>query len=48
MKGKLLGGIKSMYLGSLSCVRVKGLEKEQFMIDSGVRRVCHHGFSIYI
>ena len=38
--GKLLSGIKSMYVGSLACVRVKGGESEQFTIDSGVRQRC--------
>ena len=31
-RGKLLGGIKSMYFDSLACVRVKGDESEQFRI----------------
>ena len=35
--GKLFDGIKSMYVKSLSCVRVKGGESECFGIDSGVR-----------
>ena len=35
--GKLLNGIKSMYVNSLVCVRVKGCESECFRIDSGVR-----------
>ena len=30
--GKLLGGIKSMYVDSLVCVRVKGGESKQFRI----------------
>ena len=38
--GKLLGGIKSMYVDSLACVRVKGDESERFRIDSGVRQRC--------
>ena len=29
-----------MYVDSLSCVRVKGGESEQFRIDSGVRQGC--------
>ena len=37
---KLLGGIKSMYVDSLSCYRVKGGESERFRIDSGVRQDC--------
>ena len=36
--GKLLCGIKSMYVDSSVCVRVKGGESEQFSIDSGVRQ----------
>ena len=30
--GKLLNGIKSMYIKSLACVRVKGGESEWFRI----------------
>ena len=37
VEGKLLGGIKSMYVDSLACVRVKGGEIELFRIDSRVR-----------
>ena len=37
---KLLGGIKSMYVGSLSCVKDKGGESEWFRIDTGVRQGC--------
>ena len=37
--GKMLSGIKSMYVDSLACVRVKGCENE-IMIDSGVRQGC--------
>ena len=33
--GKLLSGIKSMYVDSSACVRVKWGESEQFKIDSG-------------
>ena len=32
--------IKSMYIDSSACVRVKGGESEQFRIDSGVRQGC--------
>ena len=39
--GKLLGGIKSMYVDSLAYIRVKGGESEWFRIDSGVRRLHH-------
>ena len=37
---KLLSGIKSMYVDSLACVRVKWCESERFRIDSGVRQGC--------
>ena len=40
MGGKLLGGIESMYVDSLACIRVKGGENERFRIDSGVRQGC--------
>ena len=36
----LLNGIKSEYVNSLACVRVKGCETDCFSIDSGVRQVC--------
>ena len=35
--GKLLNGIKRLYVNSRVCVRVKGGEMECFRIDSGVR-----------
>ena len=35
--GKLLNGINSMYVNSLTCVRVKRGESEYFRIDSGMR-----------
>ena len=35
--GKLLKGIRSMYINSLACVRVKGGENECFKINSSVR-----------
>ena len=38
--GKLLSGIKSMYVDSSTCVRVKGDESERFRRDSGVRQGC--------
>ena len=38
--GKLLNGIKSMYLNSLASVRVKGGESEFFRTNSGVRQGC--------
>ena len=37
---KLLSGVKSIYFNSLACVRVKGVESEWFLIDSGVRQGC--------
>ena len=37
--GKLLNGIKSVYVNSLACVRVKKCETECFKIDRGVRYV---------
>ena len=40
MGGKLLNGIKSIYVDSLACAAVKGCESECFRIDSGVRQVC--------
>ena len=41
MGGKLLNGIKSMYVNSLACVRVKGGERECFRINSGETGVYH-------
>ena len=38
--GKLLNGIKSMYVDSLACVSVKEGESERFRIDSGMRQGC--------
>ena len=38
--GKLLNGIKSVYVNSLACIRVKGCESECFRIDSGERDRC--------
>ena len=35
--GKLLNGIKIMYVNSQACVRVKGGESECFRINSSVR-----------
>ena len=37
---KLLSGIKSIYVDSLACVRVKGSESEQFRIASEMRQEC--------
>ena len=38
VKRKLLGGIKSMYVDSLVCFRVKGGVSEWFKIDSMARQ----------
>ena len=38
--GKLLNGIKSIYVNSLACVRVKGGESEGSRINSCVRQGC--------
>ena len=49
--GKLLNGIKSIYVSSLACARVKGDESECFRINSGVRQGCIMSpwlFNIYI
>ena len=35
-----MSGIKSMYVDSSACVRLKNGESEQFRIDSGVRQGC--------
>ena len=40
VRDKLLGGIKSMYVDSLACVRVKGGVSQRFRIDSRVRQGC--------
>ena len=37
---KLLSQIKSIYVDSSGCFRVKGGESEWFMIDNGVRQGC--------
>ena len=49
--GKLLNGIKSVYVNSLVCVRVKEAESEFFRIDSNMRHSCFMSpwlFSVYI
>ena len=38
--GKLFNNIKSMYVNSLSCARVKGGESKCFRIDSGIGQGC--------
>ena len=48
---KLLNGIKSMYVNSLPCVRVKGCESECFRINRGLRQGCIMSpwlFNVYI
>ena len=40
--GKLLNGIKSIYVNSLTCIRVKGGEGEYFRIDSGCETGEYH------
>ena len=49
--GKLLNGIKSMYVNSLACVRVKGGDALCFSIASGVRKWCIMSpwlFNVYV
>ena len=49
--GKLMSGIKGMYVHSLVCAREKGDESEWFRIDSGVRQGCiisHWFFNVYM
>ena len=36
----MFNSIKSMYINSLACVRIKGGESECFRINSGVRQGC--------
>ena len=51
MGGKLLNGIKSMYIDSSASVRIKGGISEQFRIDSGARQGCIMSlwlFNIYV
>ena len=38
--GRILNGIKGMYVNSITCVRIKGCEGKCFRIDSGVRQSC--------
>ena len=40
MGGKLLNGIKRMYVNSLACIRVKGGESKSFRIKRDVRQNC--------
>ena len=51
MDGKLLNGIKSIYVNLLACVRVKWSESECFRVDSGMRQGCIISlwlFNVYI
>ena len=51
LEGKLLGGIKKMYVDSLACVRVKKGDSEWFTINSGVRKgsiMSFWLFSVYV
>ena len=47
--GKLLNAIKSTFVHSLACVKVKEGESERFRIDGGRknRSICSLGFSMY-
>ena len=50
-EGKLLGGIKSLYVDSSACIRVKVGMSEWFRIDGGVRQGCiifPRLFNVYI
>ena len=38
--GKLLDGIKSMYVNSLACVKLKGSDSKGFRIDISARHTC--------
>ena len=40
VSGRLLNGIKSMYVDSEACVRLNRVESEWFKIESGVRQGC--------
>ena len=40
MGGKLMNGIKSIYVNNLACIIVKGGESECFGINGGVRQGC--------
>ena len=37
--GKMLNGIKSMYANSLTCVNIKGSEKQCFRFSSVVKQI---------
>ena len=38
--GKLLNGIKEMYVNTITCARIKGDKNEYFRIDSGIKQGC--------
>ena len=38
--GKLLNGIKNVYVNSLTCIKIKGGEIEYFRTDVGVTQCC--------
>ena len=40
MDCKLLNGIKSMYVDSLACIKVKGGESKGLRVNIGVRQGC--------
>lgn len=40
VKGRLLSGVKAMYVGSKACVRVNGVKSEYFNVNIGVRQGC--------
>ena len=48
--GKLLNGIKSMYVNYLACIKVKRGESQCFSIDSLVKQDCIRslGFSMCV
>ena len=49
--GKLLNGIKSIYINRLAFVRMKGVESQCFWINSGVRHWCIRSpwlFNVYM
>ena len=50
MGSKLLSGIKSMYVDSSACVKVKSVESKWFRIDNGGDKgvSCPPGYSMYI
>ena len=47
MVGKLLNGIKIMYVNSLACIIVNGDESECFRINNGMRQECIRSFWLF-